>query len=460
MEPAEIEGTLVVVVLKARNLRDKHFYKQDVYVVVSVEGTTQKTPVDIKGGQHPLWDHEMRFPVAKCIGDKARNLEIVCWSKEPRVDEVIASGQLSIRDTLRTGEFDDWIPLFEPTGSQRGDVYLEMTFFSNAPPPVLPVPLKTVKKPAPGPHFSPHIIKDMNAPLQRRPTKLQPSERLSRLPDALTPSKPQYHGLHPSAAPSSSASLGARSVSHSPPPTSQTPNFVPQSLHHSGPPSPVPSTLRPGQGNSACGLGHVEPKFANPQHSIQPNIVHHNIPPSYEKPDRYLSSVAPPSSSTSYSSTSFSPPKLSHLHPMLPVSQTPNQHTIAHHSAKPVYTDQHPVFPQPHIPGGTSPPRLYYPSPPTDSSTTSALPDPYLIARYQTPLPLPGGASSTPSSANNYPRTFSSTKSPRDMTSASIQADMERLQAQRMEEELLRSKKEQEVRDMELAKQLDRELNL
>ena len=35
-------GTLVVVVLKARNLNDKHsFYKQDVLAHVSLNGTTR-----------------------------------------------------------------------------------------------------------------------------------------------------------------------------------------------------------------------------------------------------------------------------------------------------------------------------------------------------------------------------------------------------------------------------------
>ena len=56
-------GTLVVVVLKARNLRDKHsFYKQDVYAKITINGVTKKTAVEVKGGQHPVWDEELRFP--------------------------------------------------------------------------------------------------------------------------------------------------------------------------------------------------------------------------------------------------------------------------------------------------------------------------------------------------------------------------------------------------------------
>jgi Ca2+-dependent lipid-binding protein len=50
-------GTLVVVVLKAQNLNDKHtLSKQDPYAKISLDGTTQQTEIDKRGGQHPLWD--------------------------------------------------------------------------------------------------------------------------------------------------------------------------------------------------------------------------------------------------------------------------------------------------------------------------------------------------------------------------------------------------------------------
>ncbi|KAJ2924625.1 hypothetical protein H1R20_g12450, partial [Candolleomyces eurysporus] len=104
---AEI-GTLIVVVLKARNLNDKHtFRKQDAYAKVALNGTEKKTKVDIKGGQHPVWDDEVRFPVLKTPSGKLRKLEISCWSKEPRDDDLLGKATLDISDTIRTGEFDE-----------------------------------------------------------------------------------------------------------------------------------------------------------------------------------------------------------------------------------------------------------------------------------------------------------------------------------------------------------------
>ena len=100
-------GTLVVVVLKARNLLDKHsFYKQDVYTKLKLNGVTKQTGVDVKGGQHPEWDEEIRFSIPIKASDTTRTLEVSCWSKEPRADDNVGTGKLDITETLETGEFD------------------------------------------------------------------------------------------------------------------------------------------------------------------------------------------------------------------------------------------------------------------------------------------------------------------------------------------------------------------
>lgn len=99
-------GTLVVVVLKARNLPDKHsFYKQDVFAQITLQGETKKTKIEIKGGQHPVWDEELRFPVYD-KGKSGMMMEVSCWSKEPRSNDLVGKGELDISETLRTGEFD------------------------------------------------------------------------------------------------------------------------------------------------------------------------------------------------------------------------------------------------------------------------------------------------------------------------------------------------------------------
>ena len=100
-------GTLVVVVLKAKNLHDRHsFYKQDPYAKITLDGKTKKTDVDVKGGQHPEWDAELRFDVYTSKKASARTLEVSCWRAESREHEEIGKGTVDISDTLEKHEFD------------------------------------------------------------------------------------------------------------------------------------------------------------------------------------------------------------------------------------------------------------------------------------------------------------------------------------------------------------------
>ncbi|KAF8899902.1 C2 domain-containing protein [Gymnopilus junonius] len=170
-------GTLIVVLLKARNLNDKHsFRKSDVFAQATLNGAHKRTPVDIKGGQHPEWDGEVRFPVMKSTSAKFRTLEVACYSQEPRSEDLMGKGILDITQTLQTGEFDDWVPL-EIDGVQRGDIYLEMTYYTNAPPPSHASAANKLLS----------VVQNQSIGLSRRPSKLSPAERLSRPPVSRPP---------------------------------------------------------------------------------------------------------------------------------------------------------------------------------------------------------------------------------------------------------------------------------
>lgn len=107
-KPKEI-GTLIVVVLKAQHLNQPSFYKQDPYAQVSFSGQTEKTKVAPKGGQHPLFDDEFRFPVYADEGKDRKNrlLEVACYKQETKGDDVLlGKGSVNIEETLKTGEFD------------------------------------------------------------------------------------------------------------------------------------------------------------------------------------------------------------------------------------------------------------------------------------------------------------------------------------------------------------------
>lgn len=132
-DKADVVGTLIVVLLKARNLNDKHsFRKSDVFAQAILNGeftflyfplsliavwvlnyyfsprtgTQKRTHIDTKGGQHPEWDGEARFPILKKSGEKFRKMEVSCYSMEPRSEDLMGKGTVDISETLRTGEFD------------------------------------------------------------------------------------------------------------------------------------------------------------------------------------------------------------------------------------------------------------------------------------------------------------------------------------------------------------------
>ncbi|KAF8305154.1 hypothetical protein DL93DRAFT_2030109, partial [Clavulina sp. PMI_390] len=142
-------GTLVVVVLKARNLPNPGLYKQSPYILARLGGGGRRTKADVKGGQHPVWDEDLHFEIYPQDRSEPRVLRLTCFiAGKGKLDESIGEGELAVEDVLKNGEFDGWIPLSH-NGTQRGEVYIELTFF-------------------------------LNATLGRRPSKLSPAERLYR----------------------------------------------------------------------------------------------------------------------------------------------------------------------------------------------------------------------------------------------------------------------------------------
>ncbi|TKY86883.1 hypothetical protein EX895_004171 [Sporisorium graminicola] len=160
------KGTLVCVVLKARNLPNKKSIgKQDPYTVLSMGQEQQKTKPDKRGGQHPTWDEQLHFEIYEDMedaltsaatngsgsgsGSKATSassaaatkpkggkkvLKVACYADDSKEPEFIGEGIVDLTDTLKTGEFDEWVTI-KAKDRYAGEVYLELTFYSSAAPP-------------------------------------------------------------------------------------------------------------------------------------------------------------------------------------------------------------------------------------------------------------------------------------------------------------------------------------
>ncbi|EIN10344.1 hypothetical protein PUNSTDRAFT_125244 [Punctularia strigosozonata HHB-11173 SS5] len=163
--PREI-GTLIVVILKARNLPNKrHIGKQDPYCAVSYNGEKRRTKAIRRGGQHPEWDEEVRFTLFEDAEDQLARLDadsdaappppppkendaakgerkikggkamrLFCFADDPREPDLIGECVVDLTEVLTKGETDEWFTL---TNKERycGEVYLELTFWSNEPAP-------------------------------------------------------------------------------------------------------------------------------------------------------------------------------------------------------------------------------------------------------------------------------------------------------------------------------------
>ncbi|KAL0065275.1 hypothetical protein AAF712_007787 [Marasmius tenuissimus] len=550
MSAEEEIGTLIIVVLKARNLNDKHFYKQDVYTTINLSGVKKQTKIDAKGGQHPVWDEELRFPIMKNGSTKYRKLQAQCWSKEHRDDDMLGEGAIDISETLKTGEFDDWIPL-QVDGVERGELYLEMTFYSNGPAPVQ------------APSVMPKNNNNLSAPvnpalLQRRPSKLSPSDRLSRLPQGpgpnshsafpnphqrpvgpqktppRTPPKDSYSALpsvpevHPSSVPSllkPGPHQGRPQSSFQPAPATQL-----QPTAGSGQAQRVPSILRPANPKAApesvpssnqsifssgpasgSTIGYPQPNGQTSYGSVsQPEFPTHSHPatqmPAYQT---YNSSYAPPPSGPNdtwpSNPHSHSQPQVNSMSLSFPVPEIvtapmspPPQSSTPYDQFRGSSANFEPrnfssPSPAPNIPSHTSQFNIPPPGPPHTRSDGD-LPDPYLLARYQTPLPLPPGAERRPSPVSpppqqpyhNHARTPSlpelppappkppspfQHKEPPTFPSASpppprvppvrqpTPIDQERIRILRQAETEAARRRQQEEQDAELARQLDRDFS-
>ncbi|EPQ59587.1 hypothetical protein GLOTRDRAFT_136424 [Gloeophyllum trabeum ATCC 11539] len=159
--PREI-GTLIVVILKARNLPNKrHIGKQDPYCTVVYNNEKRRTKAIKRGGQHPEWDEEVRFTLYEDVDDElartsnggesppppppkddkaprgvkgGKVMKLACYADDPREPDLIGETTVDLTEVLTKGETDEWFTLMHKE-RYSGEVYLELTFWSNAPPP-------------------------------------------------------------------------------------------------------------------------------------------------------------------------------------------------------------------------------------------------------------------------------------------------------------------------------------
>ncbi|KAI2638891.1 hypothetical protein GGS26DRAFT_543129 [Hypomontagnella submonticulosa] len=212
-------GTLVLIVDRAKNLPNrKTIGKQDPYCAARLAKEAKKTTTDIRGGQTPKWDQELRFRVHDSPDYYQLKLSVF---NDDRKTELIGETWIDLRDIIVRGggQSDQWHNL-NCRGKYAGEVRIEITYYDSR-----PKPEKPVAKPnaiASGPEIE-FAGSPQKTAVKRRPLPSDPVTGQAPSPSVVdqvhTPPRPQPN-----------------------PPTSFVPDHSPlQAVEYNTPPSNRPS---------------------------------------------------------------------------------------------------------------------------------------------------------------------------------------------------------------------------
>ncbi|KAF7624109.1 C2 and Extensin domain protein [Aspergillus flavus] len=125
-------GTLVLVIDRAKNLPNrKTMGKQNPYCAARLGKEAKKTETDLRGGQTPRWDQELRFTVHESP-DYFR-LKVTIFNDDKKTD-LIGETWIDLKDLIIPGgsQSDHWHPL-QFRGKYAGEVRIEMTYYDTRP---------------------------------------------------------------------------------------------------------------------------------------------------------------------------------------------------------------------------------------------------------------------------------------------------------------------------------------
>ncbi|CAK7228785.1 hypothetical protein SCUCBS95973_006998 [Sporothrix curviconia] len=308
-----IIGTLVLVVDRAKNLPNrKTIGKQDPYCAARLGKEAKKTNTDIRGGQTPRWDQELRFTVHD--SPDYYQLKVSVFSDDKKT-ELIGENWVDLRDIVVAGggQNDQWQPL-QCRGKYAGEIRIEITYYDSRPKPKPAAPAASgVAAPA-------ATVSNTGSARGRPTAELSGPNTMG--PRALGAANPPKRRPLPSDPVTGQAPVQPQPVARAPSPA-PAPAPVPA-------PAPAPVAVAPPlQAAPAAAPAPVpSPAFIQQQ---QQAPQHMQTPPRQQpnQPTTYTPSQSP-LPSTNYSSNSASPQPVLYQQqppaPMAPAVQHPDYH--------------------------------------------------------------------------------------------------------------------------------------
>ncbi|OJD20863.1 hypothetical protein ACJ73_07800 [Blastomyces percursus] len=125
-------GTLVAIIDRAKNLPSrKTMGKQNPYCAARLGKEAKKTETDMRGGQTPKWDQELRFTVHE--SPDYTQLKVSVFNDDKKTD-LIGETWIDIKNVIIPGggQNDFWHAL-QYKGKYAGDIRIELTFYDTRP---------------------------------------------------------------------------------------------------------------------------------------------------------------------------------------------------------------------------------------------------------------------------------------------------------------------------------------
>ncbi|KAL7622934.1 hypothetical protein AAE478_006613 [Parahypoxylon ruwenzoriense] len=307
-------GTLVLIVDRAKNLPNrKTIGKQDPYCAARLGKEAKKTTTDIRGGQTPKWDQELRFTVHDSPDYYQLKLSVF---NDDRKTELIGETWIDLRDIIVRGggQSDQWHNL-NCKGKYAGEVRIEITFYDSRPKLEKAAPTPVAK---PSAAAAPSSDPENTSGSQKSPVKRRP-----------LPSDP-VTGQAPPLSVADQVHTPPRSQPN--PPTSLVPSQVPAQPVEYNTPSPSKPNNQPDQNSLMYPNGN---QYSTPSHRAdysQHRTLdrNYNFPPhdnEYSRhPDATYSRTYEPDLRAPYSQNQL---------PYEPPSSVVHPHQLAEHDDRP-----------------------------------------------------------------------------------------------------------------------------
>ncbi|OXV07669.1 hypothetical protein Egran_04569, partial [Elaphomyces granulatus] len=125
-------GTLVAVFDRAKNLPNrKTLGKQNPYCAARLGKEAKKTGTDMRGGQTPKWDQELRFTVHESLD--YYQLKVSIFNDDKKTD-LIGETWIDLKSLVIPGggQSDQWHGL-QFKGKYAGEIRIEMTYYDSRP---------------------------------------------------------------------------------------------------------------------------------------------------------------------------------------------------------------------------------------------------------------------------------------------------------------------------------------